>query len=115
MLIGLACEQLDDAGSAELEWDSARKVFADLGATPDLARLDELSGSAVRAAPPGGLSAREVEVLALVAAGHTNQQIAIELVLSEHTVRRHLQNIFTKLDVSSRAAATAYAYEHQLV
>ena len=115
VLIGLACEQLDDAGSAELEWDSARKAFAKLGAAPDLARLDELSRPAARATPAGGLSAREVEVLALVAAGKTNQQIAAELVLSEHTVRRHLQNIFTKLDLSNRAAATAYAYEHHLV
>jgi ATP/maltotriose-dependent transcriptional regulator MalT len=115
LLIGRACEQLDDTGSAELEWDSARKVLEQLGAAPDLARLDELSRPAMRAAPPGGLSAREVEVLTLVAAGKTNQQIATELVLSEHTVRRHVQNIFTKLDLSSRAAATAYAYEHDLV
>jgi DNA-binding NarL/FixJ family response regulator len=64
---------------------------------------------------PGGLTEREVQVLRLVAAGRTNRAIAAELVISEHTVARHLNNIFAKLDVSSRAAATAYAYTHGLV
>ena len=63
----------------------------------------------------GGLTAREVQVLALVVKGRTNRQIAAQLVISEHTVRRHLQNVFGKLDVSSRAAATAYALQHDLV
>jgi DNA-binding NarL/FixJ family response regulator len=63
----------------------------------------------------GPLTTREVEVLRLVAQGQTNRQIAADLVISEHTVSRHLSNIFTKLGVTSRAAATAYAYEHQLV
>jgi DNA-binding NarL/FixJ family response regulator len=63
----------------------------------------------------GGLSAREIEVLRLVATGKTNRAIATELFISERTVERHVSNIFTKLDVSSRAAATAYAYEHQLI
>ena len=67
------------------------------------------------AAAPGGLSAREVEVLRLVAAGHTNRAIAESLTISERTVDRHVSNIFTKLDVSTRAAATAFAYEHGLV
>jgi DNA-binding NarL/FixJ family response regulator len=62
-----------------------------------------------------GLTARELEVLRLVAAGKSNRQIAAELVISEHTVARHLQNIFAKLDVSSRTAASAFAYEHDLV
>jgi DNA-binding NarL/FixJ family response regulator len=62
----------------------------------------------------GGLSARETEVLRLVATGKTNKQIAADLSLSEHTISRHLQNIFTKLGVSSRAAATAFAFEHEL-
>ena len=62
---------------------------------------------------PHGLSARELEVLRLVAAGKTNRQIAAELVVSEHTVARHLQNIFAKLGVSSRTAATAFAFEHE--
>jgi len=61
------------------------------------------------------LTAREIQVLVLVAAGKTNREIAMALVVSEHTVRRHLQNIFTKLGVSSRAAATAYAFQHNLV
>ena len=63
---------------------------------------------------PRGLTAREVEVLRLVATGKTNRDIAVELVISQHTVARHLQNIFAKLDVSSRAAATAFAFEHGL-
>jgi DNA-binding NarL/FixJ family response regulator len=63
----------------------------------------------------GGLSPRELEVLRLVAAGNTNRGIATELVLSEKTVARHVANIFTKLGISSRSAATAYAYEHDLV
>jgi DNA-binding CsgD family transcriptional regulator/tetratricopeptide (TPR) repeat protein len=114
VLIGLACQQLDDAGSAEMEWDSARDAFQEVRAAPDLARVDELRMSAASEVP-GGLSGREVEVLALVAAGKSNREIAAELVISEHTVRRHVQNIFTKLDLTSRAAATAYAYEHDLV
>jgi DNA-binding NarL/FixJ family response regulator len=63
----------------------------------------------------GILTARQVEVLALVAAGKANREIANELVVSEHTVRRHIQNIFHKIGVSSRAAATAYAYDHELI
>jgi DNA-binding NarL/FixJ family response regulator len=63
---------------------------------------------------PRGLTPREAEVLRLVAAGKTNRDIAVELVISEHTVGRHLQNLFAKIDVSSRAAATAFAYEHGL-
>ncbi len=64
---------------------------------------------------PAGLTAREVEVLRLVAAGRSNPEIATELVLSEKTVARHLSNIFAKLDVRSRTAAAAFAYEHHLV
>ena len=85
-----------------------------LGATPDLERVE----SALRteaAAASCGLTQRELEVLRLLATGKTNRAIAAELVLSEKTVARHVSNIFTKLDLSSRAAATAYAYEHQLV
>jgi DNA-binding CsgD family transcriptional regulator len=112
LLIGLACRRLDDEESAELEVGAAREVFERLAASPDLARLDVLDG-----APDDGhgLSARELEVLRHVAAGKTNREIAEELVVSEHTVARHLQNIFSKLGVSSRTAATAFAFEHRLV
>jgi DNA-binding NarL/FixJ family response regulator len=74
-------------------------------------------GAPVRTGPggAGALTGRELEVLRLVAAGLSNQEIATALVISEHTVRRHLQNIFAKIDVPSRAAATAYAYQHNLI
>ena len=113
VLTGLACQQLGDVDGAEMEWNSARRTFEDLGAIPDLERIDGLRPPSGRA--PGGLTERELEALALVAAGKTNREIAAALVISEHTARRHLQNIFTKLDLKSRAAATAYAYEHGLV
>jgi DNA-binding CsgD family transcriptional regulator len=112
--IGLACRALGDDDAAALELGAARGVFAELGAAPDLAHVDSLTPGAA----PGdahGLTPRELEVLRLVAAGETNKAIAAELVLSERTVERHLSNIFTKLRVSSRAAATAYAYQQQLV
>jgi len=64
---------------------------------------------------PGGLTAREAEVLRLVASGRSNASIAADLVLSEKTVARHLSNIFTKLDVGSRTAAAAFAFENRLV
>ncbi len=112
MCIGLAMRLLGDAATAALEFDAARRVFRELGAAPDLARLDALIGTT--AARADGLSAREVEVLRLLAAGKTNRAIATELGISERTVDRHTSNIFTKLDVSSRSAATAYAYEHGL-
>jgi DNA-binding CsgD family transcriptional regulator/predicted negative regulator of RcsB-dependent stress response len=110
MLVGLACRELGDNDSAALELESARGTFEELGAAPDLGRLASLTGAA-----PHGLSARELEVLRHVAAGKTNREIAAELVVSEHTVARHMQNIFTKLGVSSRTAATAFAFEHRLV
>ena len=113
-LIGLACRELGDKDSEEMELDATRRVFQRLGATPDLARVEELSRTAAPRAA-GGLTAREVEVLRLVAAGKTNRAIADELVISEKTVARHVSNIFTKLGLSSRSGATAYAYEHDLV
>lgn len=79
----------------------------------DLARAHELARSAA-AEPAHGLTARELEVLRLLATGKTNRTIAADLFLSEKTVARHVSNIFSKLDLSSRAAATAYAYEHDL-
>jgi DNA-binding CsgD family transcriptional regulator len=112
-LLGLACQALGDGDAAELDLEAARAAFAELGAAPDLARLDETTGDAVRDAH--GLTARELEVLRLVAAGRTNREIAASLVISEHTVARHVQNIFGKLRLSSRTAATAFAFEHDLV
>ena len=114
VLVGLAYRSLGDDDTAEMELDAARWVFQQLGAAPDLARVEVLS-RAVPARPAGGLTAREVQVLALVAKGETNKAIAAELVLSERTVERHVSNIFSKLSVSSRAAATAHAYENHLI
>jgi DNA-binding CsgD family transcriptional regulator len=113
VLIGRACRVLDDTDTAEMEFDAASWVFRDLGAVPDIRRLEKLSERQPSSAP-GGLSLREVQVLRLVAAGKTNRAIADELFLSERTVHRHLSNIFTKLDVTSRSAATAYAFQHDL-
>lgn len=111
VLIATACETLGDHETAAMEKGDAIRAFRSLGAQPDLARLEVVP----MAAAPGGLTAREVEVLRLVAAGKTNRAIANALVISEKTVARHVSNIFTKLDLGSRSAATAYAYEHDLV
>jgi DNA-binding CsgD family transcriptional regulator len=114
VLLGLACRRLGDDDAATLEWEAARTVFEELGAGPDRGRVDSLVTSAP-AKSAHGLSRRELEVLRHVAGGKTNKEIATELVLSERTVERHVSNIFAKLGVSTRAAATAFAYEHQLV
>jgi DNA-binding NarL/FixJ family response regulator len=111
VLVGLACRQLGDEETAAMELDAARWVFHELGAAPELARVEQLSRVAAPKAA-GGLSAREVQVLALVAAGNSNRAIAAELFLSEKTVERHVSNILTKLGVGSRTAAAAYAFEH---
>jgi DNA-binding CsgD family transcriptional regulator len=113
VLLGVACRALGDHDAAAMEFDAARHAFQRLGAAPDLARLATLSRSA-QPTTAGGLTAREVEVLRLVATGRTNRAIAQALRISDKTVARHLSNIFTKLDVSTRAAATAYAYQHGL-
>jgi DNA-binding CsgD family transcriptional regulator len=107
-LMGAACRALGDEDAAALELEAARRAYAELGAAPDAARLGGEGKT-------HGLTARELEVLRLVAAGRTNKAIAAELVLSERTVDRHVSNIFVKLGVSSRTAAAAFAYEHQLV
>ena len=114
VLVGLACRQLGDEDAGELELEAARRAFEELGAVPDLARTEALSRRAASRAP-GGLTAREMEVVRLVATGRTNRAIADELVISEKTVARHVSNIFAKLHVSSRSGLTAYAYEHELV
>ncbi len=111
VLLGLACRQVGDRDSAAMEFDAAHWVFQQLGAGPDLARVEKLAGTSA----PGGLTAREVQVLALVAAGKSNRAIAADLFLSEHTIARHVQNILGKLGVQSRTAAAAFAYEHHLL
>jgi len=112
-LIGTACRALGDGESAAMELDAARWVFERLGAAPDLARLD---AGPVAIAPDAasGLTPREIEVLALIAAGDTNKSIAAALVISEHTVARHVQNMLQKLGFSSRASLAAYAVEQGL-
>jgi DNA-binding CsgD family transcriptional regulator len=113
--IALACRSLGDHDAANLELDAARASFERLGAAPEVARVIRLVRPAAVAGLTPALTDRECEVLRLVAAGKTNREIAAMLVISEHTVARYLQNIFMKLGLSSRAAATAYAYEHGLV
>ena len=114
VLVGMACRRLGDDDAAALELEAARTVFEELGAGPDLTRVDSLLTSAP-SRNAYGLSPRELEVLRHVAGGKTNKEIASELVLSDRTVERHVSNIFAKLHVSTRAAATAFAYEHQLL
>jgi DNA-binding CsgD family transcriptional regulator len=113
VLVSAACRALGDDDTAALELEAARDVFTELGAAPDLARLESSTGRAAREAY--GLTPRQVEVLRLVAAGKSNREIATSLVISEHTVARHVQNIFAALGVSSRTAASAFAFEHDLV
>jgi DNA-binding CsgD family transcriptional regulator/tetratricopeptide (TPR) repeat protein len=113
VLVGLACRGLGDRDGEEMELDGARRVFEQLGARPDLAGVEALT-RVTAAKTVGGLTAREVEVLRLVAAGQTNRQIAAALGISGHTVRRHLQNVFARLGVPSRAAAAAFAVQHGL-
>jgi DNA-binding CsgD family transcriptional regulator len=112
VLVAAACRALGDEDAATLELETARRVLDELGATPDLARLDSFPSVP---GPRHGLTPRQVEVLRLVARGKSNREIAAALTISEHTVARHLQNIFASLDVSSRTAASAYAFEHDLV
>ena len=108
-LIARGCAALGDEEAGALELAAARELFERLGARPDLTRVSMAGGS------KHGLSERELEVLRLVASGKSNREIASTLVISEHTVARHLQNIYAKLGLSSRVAATAFAFEHELV
>lgn len=108
-----AAQAQGDSESARLDLDAACAALESLGAVADLRAVAEIRGEA--AARPAGLTPREVEVLRLVATGLTDRQIAEALALSEHTVGRHLQNIFTKIGVATRAAATSFAYSHGLV
>jgi DNA-binding NarL/FixJ family response regulator len=115
VVIAAALEALGDQDGAELERDAARTVFEELGAGPDLARLAAPSADQAPSELRFGLTARELEVLRLIASGRTNAAIARELFLSVKTVDRHVSNIFDKLDVPTRAAATAFAYEHKMI
>lgn len=110
VVVASACRALGDHDAEDFERQAAKETFARLGAGPDLARL---TASRTDAAPE--LTARECDVLRLVASGKTNREISAALAISQHTVARHLQNIFSKLGLSSRAAATAYAYENGIV
>jgi DNA-binding CsgD family transcriptional regulator len=112
--IALACRLIGDEEAANFELESARTIFARLGAGPDLRRVETL----VHPSHPvdsHGLSAREIQVLRLIAAGKTNHAIAGELFLSERTVHRHVSNIFDKLGVRSRTAAASYGIQHHIV
>jgi DNA-binding NarL/FixJ family response regulator len=114
VLIGLACRALGDEDGAGMELALARSAFERLGAAPDVAQIGRLM-EGTPSEDTHGLTLRELQVLRLVAAGETNKVIAGKLCLSEKTVDRHVSNIFTKLGVSSRAAATAFAYRHKLI
>jgi len=113
VLIGDVCRALGDYEAAGLELEAAKAVFERLGARPDLARLEapKCPAGPVSSHP---LTGRELHVLRLIATGRTNGEVAEELHLSERTIDRHVTNILTKLDVRSRTAATAYAYDHNL-
>jgi ATP/maltotriose-dependent transcriptional regulator MalT len=108
--LGRALHALGDEESAITELVAARRAFAELGAAP----AEREAATMIAPTYPSGLTAREVEVLRLVAAGKSNPEIAAQLFLSEKTVARHLSNIFTKIDVTSRTAAAAFAYEHHI-
>jgi DNA-binding NarL/FixJ family response regulator len=114
LLLGCALRSVGDEDSAQLEFNAAREVFTRLGAEPDRATAEQMALGRVDCRHRG-LTQRELQVLRLVATGKTNKSIAAGLCLSEKTIDRHVNNIFTKIEVSSRAAATAYAYDHKLL
>jgi DNA-binding NarL/FixJ family response regulator len=112
VLLGQVCRRLDDRETARMHFEAAGAVFERLEAAPALARLERLAAGA---GSDGALTQREREVLTLVAAGQSNRQIAGALAISEHTVARHMSNIFDKLGVNSRTAASTYAHTHKLI
>jgi DNA-binding CsgD family transcriptional regulator len=112
--LGLVCRVLGDREGGRMELEAARAAYAGLGARPDIARVDALLVHRTDAGSHG-LTPREVQVLRLVAAGKSNKEVADALSLSVKTVERHVGNILMKLDVPSRVAATAWAYEHEVV
>ncbi len=113
-VVGLACRALGDRDGGRMELEAARAAYESLGAGPDVARVDALLAHR-SGAGPHGLTPREVQVLRLVGAGKSNKDVGHALSLSVKTVERHVGNILTKLDVPSRAAATAWAYEHEVI
>ncbi len=114
LLIGRAYRALGDRESAAMELDAARWVFEQLGALPDLARVDAFATGSEAGEASSGLTPRELDVLRGIAAGQSNKEIGLALVISEHTVARHVQNMLAKLGYSSRTALAAYAVEHHL-
>jgi DNA-binding CsgD family transcriptional regulator len=111
--IARACRALSDHDAADWQLETALETFELLGARTELARAGRLAQSV--GVGPRALTERQCDVLRAVATGRSNREVAADLGISEHTVARHLQNIFMKLDLPSRAAATAYAHEHGLV
>jgi len=108
------CKTMEDCDAAKLELEMAAEVFLRLGAAPDLTRLKELASNKTNS-EEHTLTERELQILKLIATGRTNRAIATKLSISEKTVARHVSNIFNKLGISSRAAATAFAYQHRMV
>jgi DNA-binding NarL/FixJ family response regulator len=115
VLIARACRVIGDADTAAMELECARATFAELGAAHDLARVTALAREEAGDDGENGLTPRETEVLRLVATGKTNRAIAASLGISDKTIARHISNIFMKLGLESRAAATAYAYENGIL
>ncbi|HEU4787350.1 MAG TPA: LuxR C-terminal-related transcriptional regulator, partial [Gemmatimonadaceae bacterium] len=111
--MALALRELKDTDTASMELAAAREIFKRLGAAPDLRRVASLASTASNRTGTD-LTDREIQVLRLIATGKTNRAIAASLGISEKTVARHVANLFLKLGVSTRAAATAYAYQHDL-
>ncbi|MGK2961826.1 MAG: LuxR C-terminal-related transcriptional regulator [Gemmatimonadaceae bacterium] len=114
VVLGLACRQIGDEAAADLEFESARRVFDRLAARPDIARVEALRQQNHRSRK-STLTPRELEVIELLAKGKTNRAISRQLAISERTVDRHVSNILLKLELPSRSAATAYAYQHDLI